>query len=96
MREAAAGGQNGQSKVTYLRINGMDLYSEVAGRGSPVLLLHGGYCSLESLRAQSDALVTDHQVFAYERPGHGRSADIDEDYSYARGVADTLVSMQWT
>jgi len=76
--------------MAYVRINGMDLYSEVDGRGSPVLLLHGGYCSLESLRAQSDALVTDHQVFAYERPGHGRSADIDGEYSYARYVADTL------
>ena len=76
--------------MAYVRINGMDLYSEVDGRGSPVLLLHGGFCSLESLRAQSDALVTDHQVFAFERPGHGRSADIDGEYSYARYVADTL------
>ncbi|ORM30597.1 alpha/beta hydrolase [Williamsia sp. 1135] len=76
--------------MPYLRINDVDLYSEVDGTGPPVLLLHGGYCSLESLRAQSDALVPDHQVFAYERPGHGRSADIDGDYDYARGVADTL------
>ncbi|MCZ4553096.1 alpha/beta hydrolase [Williamsia sp. 1138] len=76
--------------MPHLRINGTDLYSEVDGTGPPVLLLHGGYCSLESLRVLSDALVPHHQVFAYERPGHGRSADIDDDYDYARGVADTL------
>lgn len=76
--------------MTYLRINGVDLYSEVEGTGSPVLLLHGGFCSMESMRAQAGALVPDHQVFAYERAGHGRSADIDEEYCYARGVADTL------
>jgi pimeloyl-ACP methyl ester carboxylesterase len=29
-------------------------------------------------------------VHAFERPGHGRSADVDGDYSYARGVSDTL------
>ncbi|WP_405111638.1 alpha/beta hydrolase [Micromonospora sp. NBC_01405] len=74
----------------YLRIGDVDLYSEVAGEGDPVLLLHGGFCSLESMRAQSDALVPDHRVFAFERPGHGRSADIDGEYGYARGVADTL------
>jgi pimeloyl-ACP methyl ester carboxylesterase len=74
----------------YLRIGGVDLYSEIAGDGEPVLLLHGGFCSLESLRAQSDALVPDHRVYAFERPGHGRSADLDEEYSYARGIADTL------
>jgi pimeloyl-ACP methyl ester carboxylesterase len=76
--------------MAFVRINGVDLYSEVHGRGDPVLLLHGGFCSLESLRAQSDALVADHQVFAFERPGHGRSPDIDEEYSYAGGVTDTL------
>ncbi len=76
--------------MTYLRINGVDLYSEVDGTGPAVLLLHGGFCSLESLRAQSDALVPDHRVFAYERPGHGRSADVDGEFGYERGVADTL------
>ncbi|MFG1925260.1 alpha/beta fold hydrolase [Cryptosporangium sp. NPDC048952] len=67
-----------------------NLYSEVAGNGDPVLLLHGGFCSLESLRAQSDALVPDHRVHAFERPGHGRSPDIDGEYSYAQGLADTI------
>ncbi len=76
--------------MAYFRIGGVDLYSEVAGEGDPVLLLHGGFCSLEFLRAQSDALVPDHRVFAFERPGHGRSADIAGEYTYARGVADTL------
>ncbi|MEU4690679.1 alpha/beta hydrolase [Actinoplanes sp. NPDC023714] len=76
--------------MSHLRINGADLYAEVAGDGEPVLLLHGGFCSLESLRAQSDALVADHRVYAFERPGHGRSADIDEAYGYPRMVADTL------
>ncbi|WP_328479067.1 alpha/beta hydrolase [Actinoplanes sp. NBC_00393] len=56
-------------------------------------MLHGGFCSLESLRAQSDALVPDHRVFAFERPGHGRSADIDGEYDYQRGVADTLACL---
>ncbi|MEV6304941.1 alpha/beta hydrolase [Actinoplanes sp. NPDC051861] len=76
--------------MAWVRIGDADLYAEEAGTGEPVLLLHGGFCSLESLRAQSDALVADHRVFAFERPGHGRSADIAEDYDYARGVADTL------
>ncbi|MBU2667803.1 alpha/beta hydrolase [Actinoplanes bogorensis] len=73
-----------------MRIGDGDLYSEIAGQGEPVLLLHGGFCSLESLRAQSDALVPDHRVYAFERPGHGRSADIDGEYDYPRMVADTL------
>lgn len=77
-------------QMTQLRINGAELYSEVAGSGEPVLLLHGGFCSLESLRKISDALIPDYQVLAFERSGHGRSADIAEEYSYPRGVADAL------
>ena len=65
--------------MTYLRINGMDLYSEVRGEGPPVLLLHGGFCSLESLRAPSDALEADRTVYAVERPGPGRSSDVGGD-----------------
>jgi len=76
--------------MTYLPLNGVDLYSEEAGAGDPVLLLHGGFCSLESLRAQSDALASDHRVLAFERAGHGRSADIEGEYSYARGVSDAV------
>jgi pimeloyl-ACP methyl ester carboxylesterase len=76
--------------MSFLQINGSDLYSEVQGDGEPVLFLHGGFCSLEHLRAQSDALAADHRVFAFERAGHGRSADVDGPFDYSRGVADTI------
>ncbi|WP_440710889.1 alpha/beta fold hydrolase [Herbiconiux sp. YIM B11900] len=79
-------------EATRVAIGGVELYAEVAGpeRGEPVLLLHGGFCSLESMRAQFEALAVSHRVHAFERPGHGRSADIGEDYSYDRSLSDTL------
>ena len=78
--------------MPYLRINDVDIHAEVAGAGdgAPVLLLHGGFCSLESMRALSDSLIPDYLVHAFERPGHGRTADIDEEYSYVRSLADTV------
>jgi pimeloyl-ACP methyl ester carboxylesterase len=76
--------------MTYLNINGIGLYCEVDGEGEPVLLLHGGFCSLESLRELSDALVPRYRVHAFERPGHGRSPDIAEEYGYDRGLSDTV------
>ncbi|MFF2051090.1 alpha/beta fold hydrolase [Leifsonia sp. NPDC058194] len=76
--------------MPHLRIADVDVYEEVSGAGDPVLLLHGGFCSLESLRAQGDALAVDHRVHAFERPGHGRSADVEGDYSYERGLVETI------
>ncbi|WP_449281052.1 alpha/beta fold hydrolase [Leucobacter sp.] len=76
--------------MSYLRIGAAELYSEITGSGDPVLLLHGGFCSLESLRAQSEALAPRYRVLAYERPGHGRSPDVEGEYDYARDVADAV------
>ncbi|WP_406631716.1 alpha/beta fold hydrolase [Amycolatopsis sp. WGS_07] len=76
--------------MPYVRIGDADLYTEASGDGDPVLLLHGGLCSLETMRPQADALARHYRVFAFERPGHGRSADVDGDYQYAHGVAQAL------
>ncbi|TPX01962.1 alpha/beta hydrolase [Schumannella luteola] len=74
-----------------MRIGDDDLYEEVAGSGDPLLLLHGGFCSLEHLRAQGEALVADgYRVHAYERPGHGRTADVEGRYSYDVALASLI------
>ncbi|MFD2467885.1 alpha/beta fold hydrolase [Amycolatopsis silviterrae] len=76
--------------MPYLQVGDATLYAEISGDGDPVLLLHGGLCSLETMRPQADALALRYRVFAFERPGHGRSADVDGDYRYEHGVAQTL------
>lgn len=65
-------------------------YHEEWGEGEPVLLLHGGFCSLEALRPLGDALAPDFRVHAAERPGHGRTPDRRGPYDYADMVTDTV------
>jgi len=65
-------------------------YHEEWGEGEPVLLLHGGFCSLEALRPLGDALAADFRVHAAERPGHGRTPDRPGPYDYADMVTDTV------
>ena len=76
--------------MPHLRISGVDVYEEVAGDGDPLLLLHGGFCSLESLREQGEALAADRRVHAFERPGHGRSPDEEGEYGYEHGLEQVL------
>ncbi|WP_072805751.1 alpha/beta fold hydrolase [Rhodococcoides yunnanense] len=73
--------------------NGAEIYHEVHGAGEPVLLLHGGFCSLEQMRPQIDSLAPRYQVHGPERPGHGRTPDTDEPFGYTTSVADTLAYM---
>lgn len=65
-------------------------YFETWGAGEPLVLLHGGYCSLEVMRTLAEALSDRFEVHAPERAGHGRTADRDGPYSYDRMTADTV------
>lgn len=76
--------------MPYLSLRGVASYHEVAGDGAPVVLLHGGGCSLEELRPVATELSGPYRVHAAERPGHGRTPDRDGGYAYADAVADTL------
>jgi len=63
--------------MNYLNISGNPLWSyEWAKNGEPVLLLHGGLSNTDSF---ADVMVPPlkdiFHLFAYDRAGHGRSAD---------------------
>ena len=63
--------------MKYLNIAGYPLWSfEWAKNGEPVLLLHGGLSDTDSFADVMVApLESDFHLFAYDRAGHGRSAD---------------------
>jgi len=74
----------------YADINGVRLYYETYGSGSPVLVLHGGGGSLWTMRNQIRALAPTHFVIAVDSRGQGRSTDSDAPLSYALMADDML------
>ncbi|QDZ16856.1 alpha/beta hydrolase [Humibacter ginsenosidimutans] len=73
-----------------MSLPGAEVYHEVSGAGEPVVLLHGGFCSIETMRPQIECLSKHYRVFAMERPGHGRSADREGPITYRGIVADVV------
>lgn len=71
-------------------LRGVPSHHEITGSGEPLLLLHGGFCSLETMRPLGELLSTSYEVHAVERPGHGRTPDREGPITYADGVLDTL------
>jgi pimeloyl-ACP methyl ester carboxylesterase len=61
----------------YADVNGINLYYEIHGTGSPLVLLHGGLGSGEMFAASLPAFTAGHQVVLVDLQGHGRTADID-------------------
>jgi pimeloyl-ACP methyl ester carboxylesterase len=73
-----------------ITLRGLPTHVEVQGRGEPLVLLHGGYCSLEPMRPVADRLAERFTVHAAERTGHGRTPDREGPYHYADWILDTL------
>jgi len=66
----------------YLPIRGSRVFYEITGEGDPLLLLHGGFGTVEDFASQTPELAKHFRVVAFERPGHGHTADNDEPFSY--------------
>jgi len=74
----------------YADINNVSIYYETYGAGSPVIVLHGGLGSLNSMSYQIMALASSHFVVAADSRGHGRSTDSELPLSYSLMSDDML------
>lgn len=69
----------------------MTLFYEVDGDGEPLVLLHGGMSGSEAWALQRPALVeAGYRVYLPDRPGHGRTPDIDGPWTYDQMTRDTI------
>ena len=73
-----------------MNINDVCIYYETYGAGTPVLVLHGGLASIESMSHQIRALANSHFVIAADSRGHGRSTDSSAPLSYSLMSYDML------
>jgi pimeloyl-ACP methyl ester carboxylesterase len=73
---------------------GLRTYYEVDGSGEPVMLLHGGFSTVESWGAQRSALARHYEVWLPERRGHGRTPDVEGPITYENMAADTIAFME--
>jgi len=66
----------------YLQIRNSRIYYETSGAGEPLLLLHGGLGTVEDFASQTPELAKHFKIVAFERPGHGHTADTTEPFSF--------------
>src|SRR5262249_913955 len=76
-------------------VNGLDMYYEIHGDGSPLALLHGAMGTIDSCFADLlPALAVTRQVIAIELQGHGHTADVDRPLSYQQMAADAAALLE--
>lgn len=75
----------------YADVNGLHLYYEVSGEGSPLVLLHGGMLTIDlNFATLIPELEKRHTVIGVELQGHGRTADIDRPMTFPAFASDVV------
>lgn len=76
-------------------INGLELYYEAHGSGSPLVLIHGGGSTIESTFGHLlPIFARSHRVIAVELQAHGHTKDIDRPLSFAQDADDVAALLQ--
>jgi pimeloyl-ACP methyl ester carboxylesterase len=75
----------------YADVNGLHMYYEVHGEGSPLVLLHGGMLTIDlNFAGLIPTLAASHTVIGVELQGHGRTNDIDRAITPAALASDVV------
>lgn len=73
-------------------VNGVELYYEIHGEGSPLVMLHGGVNPSDMFGAPLAAMAEGHQVIAVHMRGHGFSTDANVPWS-SELMADDVAAL---
>lgn len=76
-------------------VHGLQMYYEIHGpsgdQGTPLVLLHGGGSTFEtSFGDILPELAKGRRVIAYDRQGHGRTADVDRPFTFRQSAEDAV------
>jgi pimeloyl-ACP methyl ester carboxylesterase len=78
------------ARSSYLAVPGGRIYFEEAGKGVPVVLIHGGFGDRRMWDAQFNELARDFRVVRYDHRGFGNSTAPDSVYSPVRDLLQLL------
>jgi pimeloyl-ACP methyl ester carboxylesterase len=71
------------------------MYYEIHGSGRPLVLLHGGFMTIDGMEVLAPALAETRQVIGIEQQGHGHTADIDRPLTYEQMADDTAALLRY-
>lgn len=79
----------------YALVNGLNMYYEIHGSGTALVLIHGGGSTLQTTfgRVLHEFAKT-HKVIAVEMQAHGHTADIDRPLSFQQDADDIAVLLK--
>lgn len=78
----------------YVELDGVRTYYEITGTGQPLVLLHGGMCTIDTFAELASQLAPSYRVHRPERRGHGRTPDVAGPITFQNMTADTVAYIE--
>lgn len=79
----------------YSELNGLKMYYEIHGQGTPLVLIHGGGSTIQTNFGKLIPLLAkNRQVIAVELQAHGRTSDRDQDLSFEQDADDVAALLK--
>lgn len=79
----------------YSEVNGLKMYYEIYGEGSPLVLIHGGGSTIQTTFGNIIPLLSkSRQVIAMDLQAHGRTGDRSADLSFEQDADDIAMLLQ--
>jgi pimeloyl-ACP methyl ester carboxylesterase len=83
------------TSARHASIGPLRMYYEIHGRGSPVVLIHGGGSTIQTSFGRTlPLLAAGHQVIAVELQAHGHTADVDRPLSFTQDADDVAALLE--
>jgi len=79
-------------EIGYAPVNGLDIYYEIRGSGQPLVLLPGGFWTVEAMGELVPQLATTRRVIGVELQGHGHTADTERALRFEL-MADDIAAL---
>jgi pimeloyl-ACP methyl ester carboxylesterase len=83
-----------ESDSRIARVNGIELGYRVFGEGEPLILLHGGFGSVEMFGPNVEILAAGRQVVGVDLQSHGRSPAADRQMRFETMADDVAALIQ--
>jgi len=81
-----------QTKTNLARVNGIELGYQEFGKGKPLVLLHGGFGSVEMFGPNIQPLAASNRVIGVDLQSHGRSPAADRPMKF-EAMADDIAAL---
>jgi pimeloyl-ACP methyl ester carboxylesterase len=80
----------------YAPVNGLEMYYEIHGTGSPLVLVHGAFSGIgTSFGKVLPGLANTRQVIGLELQAHGRTADLDRPLTLEAMADDVAAALRY-